>query len=97
MEMEGAMTREHAKQLLPIITAYAEGKIIEYKSLLGTWYVIGDNVSFGCLPHDYRIKPEPREFELVRTNCSGQLHKDWEVRGSCCGPILELIKVREIL
>ena len=36
------MTREKAKQLLPIIQAYAEGKTIQLKGLDGTWSDLED-------------------------------------------------------
>ena len=56
------MTREQAKELLPIIQAYAEGEIIQYKNFLDEWEDIKENegLSFICLPSDYRIKPDPK-------------------------------------
>lgn len=54
------MTREEAKQLLPIIQAYAEGKTIEFLSG-GTWVdMIYPTPKFDCGPSKYRIKPEPK-------------------------------------
>lgn len=54
------MTREEAKQLLPIIQAYAEGKTIEFLSG-GTWVAMIDTTpKFDCEPSKYRIKPEPK-------------------------------------
>lgn len=52
------MTREQAKELLPIIQAFAEGKGIETKTGSG-WISIG-NMSFAGNPQQYRIKPEPK-------------------------------------
>lgn len=59
------MTREQAKQMLPIIKAYAEGKTIEIRTQKGWVGDNGANLDFGGLPEDYRIKPEPkyRPFE----------------------------------
>ena len=56
------MTREQAKELLPIIQAYAEGEIIQYKNFLDEWTDIKENegLSFICPPSDYRIKPQPK-------------------------------------
>ena len=56
------MTREQAKELLPIIQSYAEGEIIQYKNFLDEWEDIKENerLSFICLPSDYRIKPDPK-------------------------------------
>ena len=52
------MTREEAKELLPVIQAYAEGKTIEFLSG-GTWVAMIDQTpKFDCEPSKYRIKPE---------------------------------------
>ena len=56
------MTREEAKEMLPIIQAFAEGKEIQYRNSLNEWLDItkNDGLSFVSLPSDYRIKPEPK-------------------------------------
>ena len=56
------MTREEAKEMLPIIQACAEGKEIQYRNSLNEWLDItkNDGLSFVSLPSDYRIKPEPK-------------------------------------
>ena len=54
------MTREEAKQLLPIIQAYIEGKQIQ--QLSNKWKDVNE-LSIDCLlnnPELYRIKPEPK-------------------------------------
>lgn len=53
------MTREQAKQLLPIITAFAEGKTIEVKDHRSNWNEINDP-NFDECPAFYRIKPAPK-------------------------------------
>lgn len=53
------MTREEAKELLPIIQALAEGKTIQLKSDTNIWVDIR-NPNFNMKPSDYRIKPEPK-------------------------------------
>lgn len=53
------MNRKQAKQLLPIIKAYAEGKKIEGKLLDGTWAEMVDPI-FNDKAERYRIKPEPK-------------------------------------
>lgn len=53
------MDRNQAKELLPIIKAFSEGKTIQYKSLEGIWED-RDKVSFNCGPECYRIKPESK-------------------------------------
>lgn len=53
------MNRQQAKDLLPIIQAFAEGKIIEFKSAFGKWTACNDAL-FNYPPEDYRIKPEQK-------------------------------------
>ena len=57
------MTREQAKELLPVIQAFAEGKTIEY-SYDGEHWESTDVPSWDC-DVMFRIKPEPkyRPFE----------------------------------
>ena len=52
------MTREEAKELLPIIQAWAEGKNIQFLSD-GEWHDI-NQADFTCYPDKYRIKPEQK-------------------------------------
>ena len=52
------MTREEAKELLPIMQAFAEGKNIQFISD-GEWHDINQS-DFTCYPDKYRIKPEPK-------------------------------------
>ena len=52
------MTREEAKQLLPIIQKFAEGKCVETKT--GSGWISIENMSFAGKPDNYRIKPEPK-------------------------------------
>lgn len=53
------MTREEAKELLPIIQAFAEGKTIEFKNCCGNWNNCG-NVLIPGFPKDFRIKSESK-------------------------------------
>ena len=53
------MTREEAKELLPIIQAFAEGKVIEiFDDEIG--WVEKENPKFNLNPDFYRIKPVPK-------------------------------------
>ena len=54
------MTKEEAKELLPIIQAFAEGKTIEICDNRGWRDLIIDSPKFDCKPSCYRIKPEPK-------------------------------------
>lgn len=53
------MTKEEAKELLPIITAFAEGKAIEVKGSYGEWVEV-ISPDFGNGPKNYRIKSAPK-------------------------------------
>ena len=53
------MTRENAKALLPIIKAYAEGKVIQIINPSGEW-IDSNEPLFNCDYSIYRIKPEPK-------------------------------------
>ena len=52
------MNRKTAKDLLPIIMAFSEGKCVETKTSSG-WISI-ENMGFVGNPPQYRIKPEPK-------------------------------------
>ena len=76
------MTREEAKQLLPIIQAFAEGKIIECRTKKGTisagipneWTEIKEIGFWNGI--EYRIKPESkyRPFENAE-ECLAEMQK----------------------
>ena len=59
------MTREEAKELLPIMQAFVEGKTIEYRESGGAWKVAHTPTWSSCL--FYRIKPEPK-YRPFKTN-----------------------------
>ena len=52
------MTREEAKELMPIIQAFVEGKTIEYRGFGGEWKAAHTPTWSSHL--FYRIKPEPK-------------------------------------
>ena len=57
------MNREQAKALLPIITAFAEGKEIQFLNRERVWgKETHEDFSFQYEPEWYRIKPEPLKF-----------------------------------
>lgn len=53
------MNRQEAKELLPIIQAFAEGRPIEYQDSYEKW-VESDIMAFDLSPENYRIKREPK-------------------------------------
>ena len=56
------MTREEAKELLPIIQAFAEGKHIQWRNHCKNWIDIDERYGLNTeIPLSvYRIKPEPK-------------------------------------
>lgn len=78
------MTREEAKEYLPIIKAFAEGKTIQYHSGIG-WVNIKSVISITECPTQYRIKPESK-YRPFRTQeeCWSEMHKHpdfgWVIR-----------------
>ena len=89
------MTREQAKELLPIIQAWAEGKNIQFISD-GEWHDI-NQADFTCYHDKYRIKPEPkyRPFksmeecfdEMLKHHPFGWLKSKMNGRFSCIGEV----------
>ena len=64
------MTRQEAKELLPIITAFADGKEVQLKTAdtgRYVWKDQGDALAFSCPPQLYRVKPEPNKIYIVRS------------------------------
>lgn len=68
------ITRENAKELLPIIKAYSEGKKIEYFN--GIKWENREELHFSSDPLYYRIKQEPkyRPFKSVE-ECLEEMQK----------------------
>ena len=69
------MTREEAKELLPIIQAWAEGKSIQYQTDSKSWSDITKDLYPCNHPSLYRIKPEPkyRPFKSQEECCNEML------------------------
>jgi hypothetical protein len=51
------MTKDQIKHLLPIISAFAEGKQVQLNC--GGKWIDFDTLDFSASPHHYRIKPTP--------------------------------------
>lgn len=54
------MNREQAKELLPIIQAFAEGKTVEYREGGYAPWAEATSPTFNIDMYNYRIKPEPK-------------------------------------
>jgi hypothetical protein len=59
------MTREQAKQLIPIIREYANGAEVQWLDDNNQWADTEDPLFFGGDPERYRIKPETPEIWAV--------------------------------
>ena len=70
------MTRKEAKELLPIIQAFAEGKEIEYYDCNDDDDWIKTDTPIWSSKINYRIKPEPK-YRPFRTQeeCWNEMHK----------------------
>ena len=71
------MNREKAKQLLPVIQAYAEGKTIQTKRIDGTWVdfepQISKDIGINFENGEHRVKPE--ENHTIKQNTIENLIK----------------------
>lgn len=93
------MTREEAKELLPIIQAFAEGKTIQVKGPDNRWYDYeGKNckLNFDSRVQDYYIKPEYRPFKNAN-ECWQEMQKHnpfgWiKVKNSNCYKFLTAVQ-----
>ena len=70
------MTREEAKEMLPIIQAWADGQTVDWYDPAIGWRLSGFTLDFDKKPNFYRIKPEPkyRPFK-TREECWNKMHK----------------------
>lgn len=70
------MTRDEAKEWLPIIQAWAEDKPIQYQIGSGSWVDITKDLYTSNRPSNYRIKSEPkyRPFK-TKEECWNEMHK----------------------
>ena len=90
------MTKKEAKELLPIIQAWVEGKTLEYyNDDIGEWQVTTKAIFIN--PNKYRIKPESkyRPFKS-QEECWQEMHKHpdfgW-IKGKVTGEYKQVIRV----
>jgi hypothetical protein len=58
------MNAQNAHEYLPLIYALANGKTIQIKATEWEDFEEYENIEFDADPSCYRIKPEPRTFEM---------------------------------
>jgi hypothetical protein len=69
------MNKENAHQYLPLVQALADGKMIQIRMNAG-WMDVAYavDIRWDLPPESYRIKPEPREWNMVVGN-DGKLYQ----------------------
>ena len=78
------MDRERAKELLPIIRDFVDGKTVQFRLSTGRW-ANADDPAFSDPNDEYRIKPEPlaiyarirRETAVIFAS-SNERDMDWD-------------------
>ncbi|MFA6355310.1 MAG: hypothetical protein WCW65_02705 [Candidatus Paceibacterota bacterium] len=76
------MTKDNAKDFIPIVKAIAEGKTIQLRNG-SNWHNIGDtNISLIHSPEAYRIKPENTDEEIAELKKAYAAGKKIEYLGS---------------
>jgi hypothetical protein len=90
------MTREHAKELLPIITAFADGEDVQFRIGAHTW-TTKDPIEFNSDPKLYRIAPKPRKI-WVNEYKSGNAYAHFSKEGAlaCASDSREVIATHEL-
>jgi hypothetical protein len=98
------MTREEAKVMASVLNAWADRKPIQFRNQGGDWFdLCGDSLPATSL--ELRIKPEPREWWIVRDVGCGTVpycfNSHERARATATAGALpdarELIHVREVL
>ncbi len=83
------MTKEQAKQLLPVIQAWADGKAIQYRPTHGMagnvadkWFepMEGYNPCFDSRTAEWRVKPEPRRWWVGWCNVHGNIRRVYDYK-----------------
>ena len=65
------MTRDEARELADILAHYADGGEVEYYSICGKeWRLFDGSIDFMSPGHEFRIKPEPKEFYVFSEPCA---------------------------
>lgn len=91
------MDRARAKELLPVIEAFANGEDVQVQRGDRTWSTFGEIGEPEFLDGvEYRIKPKPREFWLAPDSVSIEGYGNFKNLDDEPVAIVGWIKVREI-
>ena len=97
------MTRQETKAIMPIIQAYAEGKVIQYSPNRGnTWFDVAEDVNhdINTDEYEYRIKPTPKYRPFANAEeCMTEILKHQPFLKYKCGSIcrdvyLSIVKIK---
>ena len=66
------MNAQNAREYLPLVQALANGLTIQEDIGKGGWKDFKET-HFDMRPEFYRIKPEPRTFEIMRSKSTGEI------------------------
>ena len=86
------MNKQTAKAFLPLIQALADGKTIQVFHPSRRVYEDAENPDFSYPASEYRIKPEPREWECLICQAGYLIDVNGTIKGN-----RPTIRVREIL
>jgi hypothetical protein len=89
------MNKNNAKDFLPLVQALADGKTIQFDDG-GDWVDVENLITDPYDPDEYRIKPSPRTFELMRSTESGNVY-DMSLNKFNDDGLWERITVQEVL
>jgi len=71
------MNSQNAHEYLPLVQALADGKTIQFKEVVSNEWVDRDTCEFTYSAKYYRIKPEPRTFEMWRNLETGDMYNSF--------------------
>lgn len=88
------MNAQNAHEFLPLVQALADGKTLQYKR--DSWVDAEELDTIYHVAREYRIKPEPRTFEIVRSKLTKDIYSAENYDGGSPN-IWEYITVMEVL
>ena len=89
------MNAKNAHEYLPLVQALANGLTIQCDDR-GEWVDVESLYTDVYGPNEYRIKPEPRRWEMVRCLNNGFIYEDTGTDGFD-SKVWERITVQEVL
>lgn len=96
------MTRERAKELIPVITAFSNGQSLQWNlsnDLSSGWRDLDYNLNpdFDHSSRAWRIKPSPREWWICFGRCFDSYDVAAEYANSVSQRVSDIAHVREVI